>query len=127
LPRVGVFCESRVIAILRCMTSERPDVRQRLWASAIREAVLLALLYTVPGLRRFRHWYWRGAIAAGLVGGAIGLVAPTVTPIASTIAFGASRRHGPVRTRSSAGRPGNRSGLLSAESVETRLLQYPSA
>lgn len=56
------------------MTSEWRDLRRRLRAAAIRDAVLLALLYTVPQLRRFRRWYWRGALAAALVGGAIGLL-----------------------------------------------------
>jgi hypothetical protein len=51
------------------------DVRRRLRVATIREAVLLALLYAVPQLRRLRRWYWRGVLAAGLVGGAIGLVA----------------------------------------------------
>jgi hypothetical protein len=57
------------------MASTWPDVRRRLRAATIREAVLLALLYAVPQLRRFRRWYWRGVLAAGLVGGAIGVLA----------------------------------------------------
>ena len=57
------------------MTSEWPELRRRLRAAAIRDAVVLALLYAVPQLRQVRRWYWRGALAAALVGGAVGLVA----------------------------------------------------
>jgi hypothetical protein len=55
------------------MTSEWPTVRRRLRAAAIRDAVLLALVYAVPRLRRFRRWYWRGLLGAALLGAAIGL------------------------------------------------------
>ena len=57
------------------MVSEWPDLWRRVRSAAIRDAVVLALLYVVPWLRRFRPWYWRGALASVLVGGAVGLVA----------------------------------------------------
>jgi hypothetical protein len=57
------------------MASEWPELRRRVRAVAVREAAFVALLYAVPSLRRFRRWYWRGALAAAVVGGAVGLAA----------------------------------------------------
>jgi hypothetical protein len=51
-----------------------PDVRQKLLRALRRDAIMLAVLYLVPGLRRWRQWYWRLTGAALVVGAVWGLV-----------------------------------------------------